>query len=295
MTIEFSISERPLNRRYEEASILTRAVENLLRKLIPFLIGRISLVSLQEMIRFIFVEETENKLRAENPTKNIPLTQLALLSGLDTRTLTKIRNNPKFRRPFHTEANFLKEFAPGASILDVWSSKSPYINEDTGKPKSLKISGASPSFESLFFHTTKSRGVTYKSLMKRLLESGAISLDKEKRKVDLVANSYLPSNSTDELGAIEMGFSAMGNLTETVTRNIISLKTDENRLFQRGAWTYRLSPDNQDKLQFDLKVLLENTDKKARKIIKKYEEAYLGPDQITAGVSYFYFEESTGL
>src|SRR5210317_604204 len=106
-------------RLYEEPATLTRAIENLCRKLIRFLVGRMSLVSLQEMIRYIFVEEIENKLRAENPKKSIQLTQLALLSGLDTRTLTKIRNSKKYRKPFYEEANFLREFAPGASILDV--------------------------------------------------------------------------------------------------------------------------------------------------------------------------------
>ena len=82
-----------IDQRYEEASTLTRAVENLLRKLICFLVGRISLVKLQEIIRYVFIEEIENKLKRERPTKNVPLTQLALLSGLDTRTLTKIRNS----------------------------------------------------------------------------------------------------------------------------------------------------------------------------------------------------------
>ena len=97
---------------YEEPATLTRAIENLCRKLIRFLIGRMSLVSLQEIIRYVFVEEIENKLRAENPNRNIQLTQLALLSGLDTRTLTKIRNSKKYGKPFYEEANFLREFAP---------------------------------------------------------------------------------------------------------------------------------------------------------------------------------------
>ena len=109
--------------RIEEATILTRAVENLLRRLVRFLVGKVSLLRLQEMMRYIFIDEIENKLRREHPTRNIPLTQLALLSGLDTRTLTKIRNSPKYRKPFHKEANFLKQFVLGASILDEWKMK----------------------------------------------------------------------------------------------------------------------------------------------------------------------------
>ena len=64
----------------QDAAILTRAVENVLRKLIRFLIGRISLVKLQEMIRFIYVEKAERKLKKERPDRNIPLTRLAILT-----------------------------------------------------------------------------------------------------------------------------------------------------------------------------------------------------------------------
>jgi hypothetical protein len=278
---------------HEEAAVLTRAIESLFRKLIKFLIGKVSLVSLQEIVRYVFVEEIENKLRSDNPSKNIPLTQLALLSGLDTRTLTKIRNSRNYRRPFHREMTFLREFAPGASILDMWGSKPPYINELSGEPLALSVSGRSPSFEELFEECGKSRGVTYQSLLQRLVESGAVSMDANHNEVRLVLKSYLPSHSRDRLGAIEMGFSAVGNMVDTVTSNIIALDNGEERLYQRGAWTYRLNEQNKSDLRTELRNLLEKTDSMARKIIEKYEDSYDNPNQITAGVSSFYFEETT--
>jgi hypothetical protein len=281
------------DKRTKEAVVLTRAVENLCRRLIRFLVGRISLVKLQEMIRYIFVEEIENKLQRENPTKNVPLSQLALLSGLDTRTLTKIRNSRKYRRPFYKEANFLKEFVPGASILDEWGSKASYVDALTGEPKKLNISGLSPSFESLYMESTQSRGVTYRSLLERLVESGAVSLDENENKVALVTKSYMPSDSKDKLGAIEMGFSALSNLTDTVTTNILALDTNEERFFQRGAWTYRLQHRYKNDLRDDLNKLLEETDRRARIIIENYEDKNSFSEQLTAGVSYFYFEENS--
>lgn len=279
--------------RNSEAVVLTRAVENLFRRLVRFLVGRISLVKLQEIIRYIFVEEIENKLRRESPTKNVSLSQLALLSGLDTRTLTKIRNSQKYRQPFHKETNFLKESVPGASILDEWSSKTPYIDDLTGEPKELHISGNFPSFESLYLDSAQSRGVTYRSLLERLVESGAVLINEEENKVVLMTKSYLPSDSKDRLGAIEMGFSALGNLTDTVTTNILALDTKEERLFQRGVWTYRLQLRDKNNLRDDLNKLLENTDRQARIIIEKYIDKSSNSEQLTAGVSYFYFEEHT--
>jgi hypothetical protein len=278
--------------RHQEAVDLTRAIEMIFRKLAKFLIGRMSLIRLQEIIKYIFVEEIENKLRKENPTKNVPLTQLALLSGLDTRTLTKIRNSSGYRQPFHREFNFLKNSTPGASILDAWGSKAPYVDEHSGEPKPLKISGDTPSFESLFEANAKSRGVTYVSLLNRMIEGGSISIDTKKSTVSLVTKSYLPSESNDKLGAIGMGFSALGNMVDTITRNIISIESGKERFYQRGAWTFRLNESNKEALRSDLKILLENTDSKARTIIEKYEEKFPSAYQITAGISSFYFEES---
>lgn len=281
-----------IDMRHQEAAVLTKAVENVCRKLIRFLIGRISLVKLQEIIRYIFIEEIENRLHKENPTKNISLTQLALLSGLDTRTLTKVRNNEKYRQPLHSESAFLDEFTPGASILDTWCSKAPYVDEEQGEPNELDISGSSNSFESLFNESTKSRGITYKSLMNRLIDSGAVELLEGKGKVKLITKTYIPSEANDNLGSIEMGFSAIGNMIDTVTKNIDS-PVDEERLYQRGTWTLRLNKESQAELRSELKALLKETDLKARKIIESKEDKYSSPEHITAGVSLFYFEEES--
>ena len=43
------------------------------------------------MLRDVFIQEAEARLRRERPGKNVPLSQLALLTGLDTRTLIRIR------------------------------------------------------------------------------------------------------------------------------------------------------------------------------------------------------------
>lgn len=278
---------------HQEAVVLNRAVEHLCRRLIRFLVGRMSLVNLQEIVRYVFVEEIENKLRSENPERNVHLTQLALLSGLDTRTLTKIRNSPRYRKPFYEEANFLREFTPGASILDVWGSKPPYFDEITGQPKPLPVSGDSMSFESLFAECGKMRGVTYMSLLERLVESRAVKMDAEHNVVRLVVKSYLPSDSKDRLGSIEMGFSALGSMVDTVTKNINALETGGERLYQRGTWTYRLNPSHKISLRKALHSLMEATDVEARQIIESHEDTFKTADQITAGISLFYFEESS--
>ena len=279
------------NEHLQDAAILTRAVENLFRKLIRFLLGRISLVKLQEMIRYIFIEEAENKLKKESPRKNISLTKLALLSGIDTRTLTKVRNSEGYRQPLYRESKFLREFTPGAAILDYWSSKRPFVDPQSGEPRILKISGEDNSFEALFSGCIRGRGVTARSLLQRLAESGAVKIDHEQGTVKLLKRTYLPSSSSDQQGSIQMGFSAIGNMLDTVIHNVESLDTGAERLYQQGAWTYRLSPCNQQQIRNSLRQLLAETDKKARKIFSKYEDKNAASEQITSGISLFYFEE----
>jgi len=277
--------------RHQESVVLTRGVERIFRKLIRFLIGRMSLVKMQEIIKYVYIEETEVKLKKESPDKNIPLSQIALLSGLDTRTLTKIRNDRKFHQPLHKESEFLDEITPGASILDTWASKSPYVSSASGLPKPLKISGTAESFESLFKESTKSRGITYKSLLKRLIQSGAVSYDDQTELLTLVTNSYLPKDSDDYLGAIEMGFSALGNLIDTISYNLNSIESGKDRYYQRGAWTYRMSDEKAQALRKELNTLLSKTDADAREIIGRLEDKFESTKQFTAGVSLFYFQE----
>ena len=157
------------NQDFEDAVVLTRSVENVFRKLIRSLVGRISLVKLQEIIRNIYIEEAEIKLRNERPNKDVSLTRLALLTGLDTRALTKVRNSDQFRKPLHQESRFIKAMTPESCVLDVWSSGSDYLDPSSGKPKNLKIQGEGLSFDRLVKEAVSTRGVTVQSILTNLL------------------------------------------------------------------------------------------------------------------------------
>lgn len=279
------------NSEYHEIAVLTRSVENVLRKLIRFLVGRISLVKLQEMIRFIYVEEAEDRLKIENPRKSVPLTKLAVLTGLDTRALTGTRNSPSYRRPLYKESSFLKEFTPAAAILDSWGSDPRFVDKSTGRPRVLSVTGKTDSFEELFSHTIKARGVTPQSLLERLADSGAVRIDGESGTVELLKQSYLPTHSTDQLGAFEMGYAAAANLIQTIDHNFETPEDDAYKFFQRGAWTYRLSEARKPELRKELAALLGKVEQDGRAILRKFDDEYSTPTQLTAGFSLFYFED----
>ena len=275
----------------QDAAILTRAVENLFRKLIRFLVGRLSLVKLQEMIRFIYVEEAEGKLRRQKPDRDIPLTRLALLTGLDTRTLAKVRNSDRYRKPLHKENRFIKAMTPESCVLDLWTSNSRFVDPDSGKPKVIPLHGAGVSFEQLLKEAVASRGVTSQSILASLVADQAVELDGESQTVKLLEKIQAPYKSGNEWGALEVGLLHACSLIDTVFHNFRAVRDGSATLYQRGCWTHRLKSDNGRKFQRMMREFLEKSDEEARDLMTPYEEKVSFDDQLTAGISMFYFEE----
>jgi hypothetical protein len=274
----------------QDAAILTKAIENVFRKLIRFLVGRISLVKLQEMIRFIYVEEAERKLTSERPNRNIPLTRLAILTGLDTRTLTKVRHSERYRKPLYLEKRFLKAMTPEASVLDIWSSNPEYL-EPTGKPRKIAIANENSSFEQLVKEAVSSRGITAQSILERLIANKAVRYDEATEKIELLEKIQAPFKAGDEWGVIEVGFLQTGNLLDTVFYNFQAVRDEKKPFYQRGCWTHRLNKKNIVKFRNVLREILNDSDERARNQIIPFEEKVSKDDQVTAGISMFYFEE----
>lgn len=277
----------------EDVAILTLAVESVFRKLIRLLLGKISLKKLQEMIQVIFVEEAEINLKKEKPGKNVALSALAVVTGIDTRTLTRIKSKDSYLKPFHKEKRFLRQITPECSVLDVWESSEIYKDPKTGKPVILPISGPKPSFESLIGDSSSTRGVTVKSFLQRLELSKSVIVDKANNSVRMIDKRYTPFGSEVQTENARIGMAAVGNLVETVAHNLAAPAENGESFYQRGCWTNRLNRDDSKKLRGIVKKFLSETDEKARKIMKPFEQSIASQGQVTAGVSLFYFEEES--
>lgn len=274
-----------------DIAILTRAVEIVFRKLIRMLIGKISLKKLQEMVQVIFVEEAEAKLKLESPGKNVPLSTLAVVSGFDTRTLIKIKGRDSYLKPFYEEKRFLSEITPECSVLDLWESSPEYRDSETGKPGILAIRGANNSFESLIRTSSSTRGVTVTSFLQRLEASKSIAVDKANKTVQMIDKRYTPFESEDQTENAKIGMAAVGNLVDTIRHNLSALSQGKESFYQKGCWTNRLDKKESEKLRRLINKFLLKTDERARKIIKPFEQEMVAKDQVTAGISMFYFEE----
>ena len=276
-----------------DVAILTIAVENVFRKLMRLLIGKMSLKKLQEMIQVIFIEEAEAKLQREKPGRNVALSTLAVITGIDTRTLTNIKSRQSYLKPFHEEKRFLREITPECSVLDVWESTEAYTDPETGKPKVLAIAGPKPSFESLIGDSNSTRGVTVKSFLQRLEASKSIVVDKANDTVRMIDKRYTPFGSEIQTENARIGMAAVGNLVDTIAHNLKAPADKGESFYQRGCWTNRLDRKDCQRLRKLIKAFLSETDERAREILRPFEQEVIRNDQVTAGVSLFYFEEES--
>jgi len=273
-----------------EAAVLTRAVENVFRKLIRMLIGRISLKKLQELIQIIFVEEAETKLRKETPEKNVALADLALLTGVDTRTIKKTRKYIATSNPIHQENTFFDGFMPMFKIFDLWMNDERFFDADLKSPRVLEVDGEQGSFSHLVKLAMQSRGLSAQLVLKRLEEIGVINIDASAGTVRLVQDDNI-FISKDELDSLEVGFTAIGNLADTVHHNIQSKLNDEMKYYQRGSWDFQFDRQKMNYIRETIGSFLGKTDSEARKLIDSLSEPKLQKGQVTAGISMFYFEE----
>lgn len=270
-----------------EAATLTRSIEFVMRSFVRIMIGKISLVSLIEMGRKIFVEEAEKYLERENPGKKVSLTGLSVLTGLDTRMLTQVRERKDYKRPLHEDSEFLDELTTESCVIELWTSNPRFSDLETGKPRTLDLWGEESSFETLVREAVRTRGVTVQSVANRMERDGLAEILDDKR-IRLLETRFAPLDVRQNLGEIKLGLDAAGHLLGTVQTNLSGVS--EYKLFQRGSWTHRLSEQNRERMSFEISGLLTQVDRDVRGWLERYEEPEHGEVQVTAGVGLYYFE-----
>ncbi len=273
----------------QEVTILTRAVENVFRKLIRFLVGRISLVKLQEMISYIYVQEAESRMREDLSGKSISLTKMALMTGLDTRAITAIREKIE-QCDGAFQQLLLKDLTPESAIVEAWSARiKKSSKKGSEKFRTLKFGCENDEFEKLVRATISTRGVTTQSLIQTLLSTNSISLDKTRKTIKLMVDHYSPYLSNDEPNMVNAAFSAISNLISTIEHNVsVSV---EDRMFQRQVWTFRLPAKKLLHFRNTIREVLKEMEQEAKDQVARWEVATFDGDLLSAGIGFYYFEE----
>lgn len=273
----------------QDAAMLSSWMVRIFRHLARLLVGRMTLTHLLTHLREIFVEEAEAWLQRERPGRSIPLSQLALLTGLDTRTLIRIRADLAVRHLAGEEKARLSDLSSEGKVVEMWANNSRYADPRSGAPRPLSCNGTGSEFEDLVRRTVTARGVTVQAILERLQATGSVRLDRANGMAELLTLRYSPFNSEDEVSLMSNGLQAIYNLSGSVARNVNSPK--EDRLIQRELWTYRLDPTRHQEFRDRLRKFLIEAENQAEGIMSPMESEFESGNQITAGVGFYYFEE----
>ena len=276
----------------QEINALGVGVETVLRRLIRPLLGSMSLERLEELLRLVFVEEAERHLRREFAGRSSPVSQMALLTGMDTRQLNRLRSGPAYGAEGERGGGFTSNMTPTTHLLDLWSTDPAYLDDDSGQPIALPVVGPAPSLEALMKSSKFIRGVTPRSVADRLVLSGAAT-EGEDGTLRMVTEKFLPKASGDVEGAIEVGFHAIGRLVDTVITNLENIDRDAPRLYQRAYWTNRLAPHRQEAFRERLTALMSEFEDQATGVLADMEMNIESPSQVTGGFGLYYFEDGT--
>ena len=261
----------------DNAERVVAAMERILRPVIRLFVGRISCGFMLQQIKRIYIEEARKWIEKNDKDARVTKSKLAMLTGLDTRTITTIENNT-------TKENIEGELCAETAVLYRWVSQGNF-QDDQGNPKLLPIMGRSHTFQSLV-STAVGRNVTYQTVLDRLLESGNVEIVDDNF-LRLVSPYYQPIKSSEQV-FVDFGSRSIARLANTIIHNMNSSDAS-NRMLQQDRWSRHIPEDKLPELSAELRSLLDLQIAEVEKIVDRYEVSEQHPRTCRFGVGWFFF------
>jgi len=264
---------------HEQGARLASAIERVIRPFVRLIVGRISCGFLVQQIKRIYIEEARRWIEKNDHHGRVTKSKLAMLSGLDTRTISAIESQGA-----SPEECTVGDLCAEAGVLYRWTSN-PEFQDADGLPRNLSIMGKSRSFQSLV-SSTIGRNVTYQTVLERLLESGNVEIEDDEF-VRLVSPYYQPVKASEQT-IIDAGSVSIGRLTETILFNLeASEKSD--RLLQQDRLSRRIPKKDLPELKTKARDLTERQILEMETLIDSYEIEGNAEDQCLFGIGWYQF------
>ena len=236
-----------------DSASLTNAVGLVLRRIVRLMVGSVSFPALVEILKTIYVEEAENKIKRSGtkPTKSA----LALITGLDTRVVSSVIN-----RDYDLSME-PKNICAENALLDMWANDPFFTDPETKKPQILPIEGRGRTFQGLVLRSI-GRNITIKTVLDRLLSSGNIkTISDGTEKVEMLSLFYSPITN-DRANMTDIAFIESSRVLSAAIHNMNS--DIDSRVPQQGRWTYRLPSERYMEFRQEARLLLQKQSKKGK-------------------------------
>ena len=259
-----------------DSASLTNAVGLVLRRIVRLMVGSVSFPALVEILKTIYVEEAEKKIKraGTKPTKSA----LALITGLDTRVVSSVINKD------YDLTLEPKNICAENALLDMWANDPFFTDSETQQPQVLPIEGRGRTFQGLVLRSI-GRNITIKTVLDRLLSSGNIkTISDGTEKVEMLSLFYSPITN-DRANMTDIAFIESSRVLSAAIHNMNS--DIDSRVPQQGRWTYRLSPTRYKEFRQEARLLLQKQIKEGEALLENFEDAQKQPGQLTVGIGWY--------
>lgn len=263
------------------AAHFARALERILRPVVRLVVGRIGAGYLVHEIRKLYVQEARAWLVRNEPGTRVTRSRLAMLTGLDTRTIASIEGESEH----HVEAS---DLCAEAVVIERWSTLPDFLDDD-GSPAVMPLMGPKRTFQALVARAV-GRNITAHTVLERLLESGNVECADEQF-VRLVNPVYQPLRESEQ-AAIEAGSHSIARLTESIIHNSRAVSASGRNL-QQDRWCSRVPPEQFDELRGRARALIEKYIVEMESLMCEYETEEAGDELLEFGVGWYVFDSES--
>jgi len=236
------------------------AAERLARIFVRMFGAFVQISVLVDMVRQAGMDYALEHSQRQRQKSRVTLTELSLITGLDTRTVKKMRERPKTVDSYYLCAE--------AAILERWSVEPAYRDPDTGEPADLPIFGADGSFQGLVVRLA-GRGVSTRTVLHRLEAAGNIETI-DKHFVRLVSAQWRSVDAVEER-FLDTGSLSMMYLANTIQSNLQYRHDDHLKRFERRAYSVQIAEQDVAKLKGDMQQLLQRQHGEMMDLLSRYE------------------------
>jgi len=260
----------------EGSELIDAALERILRPIVKIFIGRVSCNYILEKVKKIFLEEARAHVESNYPGRKVTRSKLALMSGLDTRTIKSLED------AYANDDTNTTSISPESLVFHGWTNYSEYLDRYK-QPKVIPIFGATGTFQGLV-SSEVGRNVTTKTLLDKLLESGNVEIV-DKNYVRLVDPFYQPIKQSEST-ALDAGSGSINRLAETVLNNL-NQSGQEKPLLQQMRWSTNIPKKKFQNVLLELDELTRTHIQEVCDLLAGYETKKKKSDSMTLGLGWY--------
>lgn len=270
-----------VNGATETSERIVRLVRRVMRSVIRLFGRHVNMRAFLQIAKQVAVEEAYRLAREASPNGRITLSQVSLMTGLDTRTIKAIRAAP--------EDIPEREVCPEAALLARWQRDPIFRDPATNQPMDLSIYGKLGTFQGLVTQYC-GRGVSPDMVIKRLEARGCVST--VNHNWVRLRNASWVWIERDEERMLEEASSSIHCISCALEHNIFNSDGPEDKWFQRRILSYRIPDEKRAQANREIHELLRHQQIQLGELIRRFETDEVSAHHPPLGVGlYFWCDE----